>query len=254
MLSTAVPAERRHDALDVPSPQPRELDFQLRSSRIMAVLLGAALALLVLHLLVVASYVGDWRFPIRERFYFDAENNLPTFFSTLLLLISSVLAFVVSRAKALQRDPFTLHWRGIALVFFLLSIDEAASFHELLINPLRTMYGLTGFLWFGWVIAGAAFVLAFAVVYWRFLWHLAPPARRLMLIAGGLYVGGALVMEMVGGYVFLNFPQPNHLPYMVVMTLEESMEIAGVLVLIHALLQQVQRNCSHVRVRIGERA
>jgi hypothetical protein len=245
-----------HDGLASAEPLARlpELPLPLRAPQLMVVLVGTAVALLLVHLVVVSSYLDNWHFPARERFYFDHENNLPTFFSTFILLLAAALTGLIGMARRRAGDGFALHWQVMALVFAALSVDEAASFHEVLILPLRRVFDLSGFFWFGWVIPGAAFAAAFALAYWRFLLHLPGATRRLLLTAGVLYVLGAVGLEMVGGHVFLiGEAQQDMRTYMVVMTLEESLEMGGILLLIHALLQQLHQCCGNVRLQVEPR-
>lgn len=72
----------------------------------------------------------------------DRENSVPTYFSVLLLLFVSALLYTVALGK--RQDPFFRHWAGLAFIFLFFSIDEAASFHEFLIEPIRRQFGLGG--------------------------------------------------------------------------------------------------------------
>ncbi|CAA9440573.1 MAG: hypothetical protein AVDCRST_MAG51-3242, partial [uncultured Ramlibacter sp.] len=128
---------------------------------------------------------------------------------------------------------------------------EAASLHEVLIEPLRDAFNLGGFLWFGWVIVGAVFVLVFSMSYLRFLAHLPARSRWLFLLSGAMYVTGALVLEMVGAWVYLaGEPTQELLAYMVVMTLEESLEMTGILLFNLALTDYLGRYCPPLSLEV----
>jgi hypothetical protein len=243
---TSSSGEPGHRAAPPASPAAAAAVLDLDSGTWMRWLVAAALVLLAAHLVVVWSYLGDWRLPIRDKFYFDAENNVPTVFSGFVLLLCAiVLGWIatVVRARALP-DP--RHWAALGLIFALLAFDELASIHELLINPLRNAMDLPGFLRFPWVIAGVIFVALVGLAYLRFLARLPASTRWLFVLAGFLYVGGAVGMEMVGGYVFETFQEnraegdKNMVPYMIVMTLEESLEIGGALLFLHACLRHLR--------------
>ncbi|PHP64547.1 hypothetical protein CSC94_23865 [Zhengella mangrovi] len=127
---------------------------------------------------------------------------------------------------------------ALAFIFVCLSIDEAASFHEILAEPLRNMLGTSGILYFAWVIPGAAFALAVAIVFIPFLCSL-PLATALRFVASGaIYVGGALGMELVGGYLADNGLLGSPL-YMIVSTIEESMEMVGMALFFSAALDHL---------------
>jgi hypothetical protein len=229
----------------------------LNIKSVMRWLVAVALLLLAAHLVVVWSYLGDWRLPVRDKFYFDAENNVPTVFSGFVLLLCAfVLGWIaaVVRTRAL---PFWRHWAGLGVIFALLSFDELASIHELLINPMRNMMELPGLFRFPWVIAGIVFVAIVGLAYLKFLARLPPSTRWLFVLAGFLYVGGAVGMEMVGGYVFETFQESraegdkNELPYMIAMTLEESLEIGGALLFLYACMRHLRSIGSRINLGVA---
>lgn len=73
-----------------------------------------------------------------------------------------------------------------------------------------------------------------------------------LFIAGVLYIGGAIGVEMVGGVVASNIGEDNLL-YGLTTTLEESFELFGLLVLINTLLKRVVKGeTSHIHIKITE--
>ena len=61
----------------------------------------------------------------------NGEANIPTWFSSLLLVLNSfILAIIAIRTKAQQGRYYT-QWFVLAVVFLYLSIDEAALLHEM---------------------------------------------------------------------------------------------------------------------------
>lgn len=181
-------------------------------------------------------------------FNLDRENSVPTYFSVLLLLFVSVLFYVVALGK--KQDPFFRHWACLAVLFFVFSIDEATSIHELMSGPLRRQFGLGGWLRFAWVIPGAAFVLTFLLVYFRFIAHLAKPFRTLFVAAGAIYVGGALGMELIGGFYFDTYGE-GAVMYTLSATVEEALELGGLVVLIYAVLRYLETGKADVTVRFS---
>ena len=75
--------------------------------------------------------------------------------------------------------------------------------------------------------------LAFGLLFLRFLRQLPPRIGKLFVLAGTLYVTGALGMEIVGGFIVRD---PHNLTRVFVNLVEEVLEMAGVVVLIRALL------------------
>lgn len=176
------------------------------------------------------------------KFYFDREGNLPSYFSAIILLFASTILVFIAILKRRDKDSFSSQWAFLAILFLALSVDEAVSFHEILIEPLRKAYQLSGVLRFPWVIVGGAFVGIFCIAYLRFLLSLSRLMQRLFLLSGAIYIGGVLGCEMLSGYLFIGYDNfsENSLPYMLAMTLEETLEMSGILLFIHTLLRYVK--------------
>lgn len=137
------------------------------------------------------------------------------------------------------------------MIFLCLSLDEAAGLHELTVKPLRSMLGADGMLLYTWVVLGAAFLVLFMAAYLRFFRKLPPDTRWLFAIAGTLCVGGALGMELVGGYYASLYGHRN-LMFATLTTIEEVGEMAGVLIFIHALLSYISTYIGEVTIHIGD--
>jgi hypothetical protein len=130
----------------------------------------------------------------------------------------------------------------LACIFLMLSLDEAVSLHEYLIEPLRHKFQLSGYLRFPWVILGGLFVLVFAFSYLKFFLALPKNMKVLFFTSGFIYVLGVIGFEMIGGSLYVAFDDfsENSLPYMVVMTIEETLEMCGVVFFIFTLLHYLK--------------
>ncbi len=179
---------------------------------------------------------------IAKRLDMDHEINVPTWFSSSLLLVCSLLLGIIALAKqspkGVASHRFAWHWAFLALVFLLLSLDEAANMHELLIVPIRRRLGLGGFLYFAWVIPGAMAVTAMGLAYLKFLWNLDPITRRQFIYAACVYIGGALGMELVGG-AMADWYGFESIRYITAMMAEETLEMLGLILFIVALLSYI---------------
>ena len=98
---------------------------------------------------------------------------------------------------------------------------------------MRALVPVGGLLHFAWVIPGAAAVLLVGLIYLRFLAGQPRRLARNMVLAGAVYVGGALILEMVGGLLFETYG-PGVQTDLVSM-LEEVAEMAGIILYIHTL-------------------
>lgn len=171
-------------------------------------------------------------------FHLDRENNLPTFFSSLQLLTAAALMGLIAAHRFAQRQRFARHWLVLAVLFAFLAADESASLHELLVDPMRRWGGeqfTTGLLHMSWMVPVLAVLVPLGLVYLRFLAALPRRTRGWLVGAAALYIGGAVGVEMlVGPYIERHGMQTDG--YLGFVLVEETMELAGILVLIHGLL------------------
>ncbi|WOQ68709.1 hypothetical protein RYJ27_08245 [Microbacterium limosum] len=204
------------------------------------VLIGVALAAahLVVHTLAalgVITYEGR----VISAFDMDDEVSIPTWFNMMLLAGVALGAAAVAVATRMPRAR--RGWAALAIVFAYLSLDEGAALHESLMYATRNALGITGGpLWYAWVIpVGIALVAAspFAI---RFLAALPRRVRTLFVVAGVLYVGGALGIEVVsataGAEVESLLRDENDPVVWLLACFEESLEIAGLVVVSIAVL------------------
>jgi hypothetical protein len=203
----------------------------LRRTLLVGVALVAALGLAVeLAHLSVRSDVIEAVLPKLSLSY---EGNLPTWFSSSLLLLCAIAAGSIAAA----RPPMRLHWWGMCVVAGWMSLDEAAELHEHLSGHFDT----GGVLYFDWVIPATAIVLALALVYLPFVLRLAPLTRTRLVIAATFYVGGALIMELPLGWITEN-GGVDGLGYALVDWIEEAMEMVGASLALVALVAHRQEH------------
>lgn len=214
--------------------------------KIIRVLSGLVASLVGLHIMTQAikfSFASAISSNTLTRFFqlfdLDQENNFPSLFSFGLLALSSGLLYLIAFFKSQTRSSYYRHWGILALLMGALSLDEIMSFHELLVIGLRKLTHASGLFHFAWVIPGMIFVLAVGIGFVSFLRALPQRTRRLFLLAGSIYIGGALGMEMIGGLI-LSFTNPESPLYLLEVTVEETLEMTGIVVFIHALLTYLQ--------------
>lgn len=207
----------------------------------------AALAIFFALQSLIADYLveevlDDTAYPYAvfaiDLFSANAEQTFPTWYSSLLLLGAALLLLLISRFKARIAAPERWLWRGLALIFLYLSLDEILSIHEIAAEWIQTDFTFTGFFAFGWQLAALPFLLLFAIVYFRFWLRLPARTRYLFLIAGCVYVGGAFVIEGISAAYWDSTGGISY-PYLMIATLEEFCEMLGVIIMIYALLNYI---------------
>jgi hypothetical protein len=162
-----------------------------------------------------------------DLFYLDAEGNVPTWFSSSLMLVSAAILAAIGARRRAAGLPQANHWTVLGAGFVLMSIDEITQVHERIAKYLLPFDGGFGPAAFNFVYLGAVVTAAVGVAYVPFLRRLPPAARRGMLAAGALFVGGAVGVEVLGAWL-LGTVGPADPRYVVVAHLEEGLELAGV--------------------------
>ena len=178
----------------------------------------------------------------------DAENNVPTWFSTIYLFLCATALTAIAVTERRSKGPLYPYWFGLAATFGMLSLDEEASFHEKLIRPLRLAWHTGGPFFFAWVIPGSLFVLGFLLVYWKFMRQLPGGIRRDVLVAGLVYCAGCLGMEMIDGWYLT--AHGRDLIYSLMTILEESLEMIGEILFLRVLLAYLASHTGSLTVRL----
>jgi|GEM_PF-1836601 len=168
-----------------------------------------------------------------RHFSLDAERNLGAWYSSALMVVISLCAFFNWQTVKHRTEFSSYSWLLISVVFFLMSIDETAGFHETVDVPLRDHFELTGLLYNPWVFFGAFFVTAFAVTMVPFLLSLPRHIAILFIASGAIYVGGALGLEPLDAF-FEHSQGEGSLLQVISTTVEETLEMLGLTLFLHA--------------------
>ncbi|PYE48991.1 hypothetical protein [Deinococcus yavapaiensis] len=217
----------------------RTFEWFVRPAPVTRLLFAVTIVLTALNLIaqVAVFFLPD--FMLRDwfvyRFDVNREANIPTAFSGVLLLLATVLLGVIAHLKRRSRDAFALHWRVLTFVMGYLFLDEVAQLHDSLSEPLVRVSHLGGVLKYAWVVPYALLVVGLLLGLWRFLAHLPPRTLRAFLVAGGIYVMGALGLEVVEAWVNAVAGRVTFAEMMVV-SVEELLEMSGVVLFIGALI------------------
>ncbi|MBW3628012.1 MAG: hypothetical protein KY464_01830 [Gemmatimonadetes bacterium] len=207
--------------------------------------LGSIVVFLVLMSVVTeATGVAD------QIFMLNAERNVPTYYSTFLLLISSALLALTATLKKRCADRYALRWLALSLIFLYMSVDEMVAFHEMTSPRVERFMTTTGAFYYGSIVYTAALVLIVGTAFIPFLLHLPRKTRVLFAIAGCLYVGGALGLEMIGAIID-EASGTAGLSYRVVATVEETLELTGMVTFIYALLHYLSNDLHEARIQIS---
>jgi hypothetical protein len=219
----------------------------ISSRRIVATLALIAAGIVGVHVFTLVLGYGfdrDNVFGLTRLFDVDGEDNVPAFFSFGLLLFAGVLLSIITLRQPRGARPRRALWAGLALVFFYLAADEGFELHERVSKIAARVLGTHELSYYAWVAPYALGALIFGVVYARFLGQLPRPIRIRFLASGTVYVAGALGAE-VAGAIYVHYRHTEHaLGYDIETAIEESLEMAGVIVFIYALAKYLEHQAA----------
>ena len=206
---------------------------------------------------VVAGFcVEAWKYilhqPRNSLVYFfglSYEQNFPTWYVASLLLLCSVLLGLIACAKQRRKAAHVGHWWTLAAAFLYISLDETTEIHE----QASDWFDLGGFLYFGWVIPASIVVAVLGLSYLKFLAHLPRKTRNQFILAGAIYVGGALGTEFLLGY-WTNLHGRRNLGYGLIDWVQESMELFGVSLFLFSLTEYLGGPAGCIRISLSDLA
>jgi hypothetical protein len=192
----------------------------------------------------------DYVYGFVPKFDLDGEINVPTWFSSALLLLAGLLLLHIAATTRREQDRWARHWAFLAWIFVLLSADETGGLHGLLSGPLRGALHLSGALYHAWVLPVGAAVAFLGVAYLRFLSNLPERSRRLFILSGIVYVVGAIGFELPEGMYRTAVGANVTVAYGFLTVFEETFEMIGIVVFIYALLDFIERRWGGVRITL----
>ena len=213
--------------------------------------LATALAV-VIALLSVTSFVAEvvanfvivgnkYVMRIAEWLEVDREASLPTWYAVITLMACAVLLAVIARDAFQRGRPFPRHWAALAAIFALLSLEEIIGIHSEVTQRLRDVVSITE--GFGYALALTAIALmglaVVALLFGRFYLHLPVRWRMWFTVGAIVYLIGVFASDAVGDYLITASGAPT-LGYVIVQTVEEALEMTGVLIFIVMLLDYIR--------------
>ena len=166
-------------------------------------------------------------------FFFEFEKNIPTLFSSFILLSAGLLMSYLSRQKKEIDAKLGTFWKALGYVFIYLAADEWFSLHEIL-----NQFGKYSFP--SWLVFYVPLALVIGLLCVKPLFRVPSALRNQIILAGLLYSCGAVLFEFVNAKV--GAFQFSDIRYQVILFLEDGLEMLGVLVLIRALISYLRKD------------
>jgi hypothetical protein len=186
-----------------------------------------------------------------QEFSLDQEANVPSWFSSALLLTAAALLALVALDALARKAPWGRHWAGLSLVFVVLSLDETAEIHERIGSWLRAHLHLHGPLHYAGVIPALALALFVGITYVRFLRALPRATLLGILVAAAIYITGAAGVEAASGW-WAEGHGSGSTALLLVSSVEENLEMVGTLFFILVVLAYFARLGRSVALRAAQ--
>lgn len=222
-----------------------------KTSRFMACTILTLIALHVFSALLDYGFGYERQGGLRWLTSLDMEQNPQTWYQAISVFVCGVLLLgigALERARAAARSGY---WFSVAALFFFLSMDEMGELHERMSGPLRKLFGSEGVLLYAWVLGWGAALVVIAITHFRWLLALPAATRGRFLLAGVLFVTGAIGGELVESAIFSRHQTFHHLGYEVAVVIEELLEMTGILLFTRALLLHLSLHARELTFRFS---
>jgi len=131
-------------------------------------------------------------------------------------------------------------WLILSILFCFLALDERYSVHEQLAFPIRSALATSGIFYFAWTIPYGLAVLLLSLYVIPVIWKLEYRIRSLFIMSAAIFLTGSIGLEMLGGWYLERADNNRDMIYILIATVEESLEMAGLVVLVYAILSLLQ--------------
>jgi len=176
----------------------------------------------------------------------DGELTLPAWLESAMMLGAALLMMLCGAAARRHDRRNALPWFVLAAIFVFLSADESMQIHERLSIVVNAFGSFGGILAFSWVVAMTPVVLVLGLLFLPFLLRLPAPVGRRLVVAGAVFVLGAIGCELVAGYLVSQGDRGWR--YGVEVAAEEGLEMAGLVLAIGAVLDYLRIVSADYRV------
>lgn len=209
--------------------------------------------LTVLHCIALTVFFSTENSTLLELtgyFDLDVEKNIPSFYSAFAILLCSLLFFCLALLEKKQQAR-RYYWLGLAAVFLFLSVDEAFALHEELGDLTEAYLQRTGFLhvsgllYFPWIIPYSLLTTILGLLYFRFIFRLPRKTTVLLILSAIIFLTGAVAFDMLGGRE-AELHGYYTLIYTVLYTIEEFLEMNGIVLLMYTLLDYIEQQYGHL--------
>lgn len=226
------------------------MKITLDASKIIKLLSMVAILLITIHCIILGIYfyIGDPKvFDFVRMFDLDMERNVPTLFSSALMLIAAFLFYLLSKSPLEQKKGSRPFWLGLSFVFTFLAFDESAKIHEQIGDFTENFVDASGYLYYPWVLSYSILILILGLFYIRFFWRMPSKLFWSFMGSAAMFLSGAIGFELLGAKES-SIQGTDTVLYSIFYTIEESLEMFGVIFLIWILLTLLESNVLEIKM------
>ncbi|UZO80481.1 hypothetical protein NBT05_16205 [Aquimarina sp. ERC-38] len=139
-----------------------------------------------------------------------------------------------------------MFWVILGILFLFLGLDELLRIHEKIGQATSKVLDTSGIFYYAWIIPYVSVLLILSFLLLRPFLQLPASTRNGFMMAGGLFVLGAVGLEMISGwyedtYNIADYNLYRTLPIFFMYTVEELLEMIGVTYFIYVLIKFIER-------------
>lgn len=181
------------------------------------------------------------------------ESSLPSWLSTFNLLLAAILAALIWQLPQPGQEGRG-GWAATAGLLLFMSLDEGAAIHEVLNEVQRWLVDRQlSPDWFGshpWLVLGAPLAALVGSLFLPFLWRMPRHLAGRLILAGGVFLGGAVGLEGAGAVMESAGIDRESLLYDLRRIAEEGLEMVGVVILNLTLFSELAKRVGQVEVAL----
>ena len=228
------------------------MNITLNKKKFVFVLTVCAFLLILIHSIILGIYfyIDDPdTFDFIRLFDLDYEGNIPTLFSAVLFFINGLFFYLIYSSTKQENNPYQSYWLGLALIFIFMGFDEGTRLHEEIGDLVETIVEAKGLLYFPWVIPYSIAFLIASVIYFRFYLTLNKNLKFRLFFCALIFLSGAMGLEIISAQE-AETNGTSSLRYSILYTIEETLEIVGLILLIDTLVGHLSRERKSILIKL----
>jgi uncharacterized protein with PQ loop repeat len=181
-------------------------------------------------------------YEVTNRFDFDDEASIPTWYSQLLFLFIASLAFVTAYLERKKKSK--LVWITIAIVSVLGSLDEVSTIHETGLQGLHLLFfneDTPTLIANAWILILPLVLVFYSIFIYKSGKVLPKKTIKLLFLSTTIYLVGAIGVDILTSTLETT---NQFLEQGILVAIEEIMELIGLSLVIYTILDYLEDNHS----------